>query len=112
MMIEVAPQVVCMVTNTPVLSGMLVPFSGCISNLTFLQWFDDSFVLSGEQEVGVRTFWQNTPLTIPNWDFNLTKLQHIIEQSEDVQDHIKLLNQSIALHTLATTIVSDKVIKI
>ncbi|XP_073445366.1 uncharacterized protein [Dendrobates tinctorius] len=82
MLIEIAPQEVCVITDVPIISGMIVPYVGCLRNVTALQWENRTFLLSSDVTTAATIEWEPTTLEINNWEVNLMKLKHIIEQSE------------------------------
>ncbi|XP_044143676.1 uncharacterized protein LOC122933012 [Bufo gargarizans] len=100
-MVEVAPQVICVVTDRQVVPKMRVPFAGCIHNITVIQWENETFMLNPDNELSTKVLWQDTALEVPNWDLNLTRLKAITN-----------LNRSITGHKLFTTVVSDKIVKV
>ncbi|XP_063809101.1 uncharacterized protein LOC135018576 [Pseudophryne corroboree] len=108
MMMEVAPQEVCLVTDTSAIPGMVVPFSGCISNVSSLTWENETFILYADREEHVTKYWSPQNLSIPQWDLKLDKLHTIMKQSKVIEDHIKYLNQSIVTHQVTTTIIADQ----
>ncbi|XP_066437537.1 uncharacterized protein [Eleutherodactylus coqui] len=111
MMVEIAPQEVCLASNQPVVPGMVVPFSGCLRNVSALVWENETFVLLPEQDKTVAVNWQPLPLNVSNWDLNLTKFKKLLEDTEEVQQHIKLLNRSLATHIVSTTVIAGKIVK-
>ncbi|KAM5169860.1 uncharacterized protein ACMZJ9_002909 [Mantella aurantiaca] len=111
-MVEIAPQVICVVTDRPVVPKMRVPFAGCIHNITVLQWENETFMLMPDVLMTYRTHWESTRMDVPTWDLNLTKLHRLIEESQQVKDSIKHLNRSIIARQLSTTIVAGQIIKV
>ncbi|KAM5164862.1 uncharacterized protein ACMZJ9_007287 [Mantella aurantiaca] len=111
-MVEIAPQVICVVTDRPVVPKMRVPFAGCIHNITVLQWENETFMLKPDVQMTYRTHWESTRMDVPTWDLNLTKLHRLIEESQQVKDSIKHLNRSIIARQLSTTIVAGQIIKV
>nr|XP_033785967.1 uncharacterized protein LOC117353767 isoform X1 [Geotrypetes seraphini]XP_033785968.1 uncharacterized protein LOC117353767 isoform X1 [Geotrypetes seraphini] len=111
-MVEIAPQVVCVVTDQPVIPGMAVPFSGCIHNISVLHWENDTFILTSDVDKDVAIIWNSTKWDVPNWDVNLTRFKNILTQSTKIQSAIQYLNQSIMAHQLTTTIAADSIVTI
>ncbi|XP_068121684.1 uncharacterized protein [Hyperolius riggenbachi] len=112
MMVEIAPQQICLVTNVSVIPHMVTPFSGCLSNVSSITWHNETFFIAGDRETSVAKCWSPIMPDMPNWDFNLTRLHKLMNASEDVQKHIVLLNKTLAQHILSTTIVADKIVKV
>lgn len=69
MMMEVVPQEVCVVTNTAIVPGMIVPFSGCLRNLSSIIWENETFILYPDQEQFVIEHWKPLNFSISTWDF-------------------------------------------
>nr|XP_033776809.1 uncharacterized protein LOC117348606 isoform X1 [Geotrypetes seraphini] len=111
-MVEIAPQVVCVVTDQPVIPGMAVPFAGCIHNISVLHWENDTFILTSDVDKNVAIIWNSTKWDVPNWDLNLTRFKQILTQSTKIQSAIRYLNQSIMAHQLTTTIAADSIVAI
>lgn len=112
MLIEIAPQEVCVVTNTAIVPGMKTPFVGCVANLSAMVWENETFVLYHEIEEQVNLHWQPKEMQVTNWDINLDKLQRLLKDSEQVRAHIQMLNKSIVSHVVSAIITGDRLMKI
>ncbi|XP_071989630.1 uncharacterized protein [Engystomops pustulosus] len=109
MLVEIGSQEICVITDTPVIAGMQVPFAGCLQNVSTLQWENQTFLLTHDLDIQKTVYWKPNILTTNNWDLNLTRLQNIITNSEEGQKMIKSLNKTIQQH--AITIVAGKIVK-
>ncbi|XP_077149428.1 uncharacterized protein LOC143812530 isoform X2 [Ranitomeya variabilis] len=111
MLVEIGPQEICVVTDTPVVPGMRIPFVGCLQNVSTLIWENQTFLLTHDKVVQETVRWRPVTLPVNNWDLNLTKLKEIIEKSEGGRRMIEGLNKTIQQHVISTTIVAGKIVK-
>ncbi|CAN2389996.1 hypothetical protein PRIEUP_LOCUS32, partial [Pristimantis euphronides] len=111
MLVEIGPQEVCVVTDTPIVPGMTVPYVGCLRNVSTLRWENQTFLLTPDVTVQATVEWKPARLEVENWELNLTKLKKIIEESDEGKQMTKQLNKTIQQHVISTTIVAGKIVK-
>ncbi|XP_041438795.1 uncharacterized protein LOC121400092 [Xenopus laevis] len=111
-MLEISPQVICVVTNQSVIPKMQTPFVGCIHNVSAFTWQNQTFLLSPNEMINITHIWTPHVLDPPNWNLSLHRLERIMNSSNEVRDVIVRLNNSLAAHQLYTTIVAQKIVKL
>ncbi|KAG8544879.1 hypothetical protein GDO81_021678, partial [Engystomops pustulosus] len=90
---------------------METPFVGCMKNVSVLVWNNETFLLIHYHIISKDIKWTPLTLEVQSWDLNLTKLKQLIQHSEFGQQLIQQLNKSVQYHTVTTTIVADKIVK-
>ncbi|OCT70438.1 hypothetical protein XELAEV_18037358mg [Xenopus laevis] len=84
MMIEIAPQSVCIVTNAPVGIPIIdyhLPFSGCLSNLTILHWGSTVYYFSPIPDIYLQTHSIPSPLPFDSYQLPLHVYQNLLSDN-------------------------------
>ncbi|XP_063792850.1 uncharacterized protein LOC134948663 [Pseudophryne corroboree] len=105
--IEVAPQIVCMITYDKQISQLYQlpnPFSGCLFNVTHLIWKNQTIVFYKDQTDYLDQAFKPLTLSPHNITVSIQDIINIINNTEKLEEHLRKVNYS-TRHAQMQTIV-------
>ncbi|XP_068919915.1 uncharacterized protein [Petaurus breviceps papuanus] len=111
MLYEVSSQYVCISSNneTDLASvSQLPPFSGCLTNVSFLHWQNEDYYFSPDRDVTVNLSWVPKPLPLPHVSLSLEPLIYVLNQSHDLKRLLEFNQRALNEHRIQTHIVAGQ----
>ncbi|XP_078009452.1 uncharacterized protein LOC144457095 isoform X2 [Phascolarctos cinereus] len=115
MIYEVSTQYVCIASNnhSDLLSVDIttVPFSGCLSNVSFLRWQGNDFYFPPDTNLVKNFAWVPQSLPLPHVSLSLYPLMNILNQSTEIKKLLESNQRALNEHRIQTLIAAGRLVE-
>ncbi|XP_036590210.1 uncharacterized protein LOC118827963 [Trichosurus vulpecula] len=115
MICEVSTQHICIASNnhTDLLSVDVtaIPFSGCLSNVSFLRWRGNNFYFSPDTDIVTNFAWVPQSLPLPHVSLSLYPLINILNQSAEIKKLLESNQRGLNEHRIRTLITAGRLVE-